>query len=340
MILEARASIGAQDTSPKRLLVGEPRGLCAGVLRSLQAFDEAISQNPIADIYSVGQPAHNTHINKSYVEKGILFVNRVSDVPIGGIVLLGPHGTERDEVLKAKERQLQVKDTICPLVVKVEDEIGEYTRQGIVTVYWGDRKHQEAKSALSAGDVILVESLDEALSDEVAQKIKDKNGVAFASQTTFNVDEAIAMEEALKEKYPNLITPKTPDRCYATRNRQAAVKKMIEDGATFIVIVGSSTSSNSLRLYEVALENGAEAVFVDSAKDLDAEILSGHTVIGFESGASVEEDKFQEVVEKVKLRYSLETEIVSVADESRIHFASVKTNDYRPQIIWESQAIT
>ena len=153
MILEARASLGAQDTSPKRLLVGEPRGLCAGVLRSLQAFDEAISQNPIADIYSVGQPAHNTHINKSYVKK--IFVNRVSDVPIGGIVLLGPHGTERDEVLKAKERQLQVKDTICPLVVKVEDEIGEYTRQGIVTVYWGDRKHQEAKSALSAGDVLV-----------------------------------------------------------------------------------------------------------------------------------------------------------------------------------------
>jgi 4-hydroxy-3-methylbut-2-enyl diphosphate reductase len=334
MILEAKAGSEIIKT-PKRLLVGEPRGLCAGVVRSLRAFDDAIEQNPGEPLYSVGEPAHNTQINNRYREVGIKFVASVDEVPIGGKALLGPHGTEVDQIEQVKERGLTVWDTTCPLVTKVEDQIVAYTSQGFVTIYWGDPKHQEAKSAISAGDVVLVTSLEEALSDKAYERIKSKNGVAFASQTTFNADEAIVMEEGLRTRYPKLVTPKTPDRCYATRNRQAAVKKMIEKGATFIVIVGSPNSSNSRRLHEVAIENGAQAVFIDSADELEVDVLSNQEVIGFESGASVEEDNFQKVVDKVRDRYGLETEPVMAADESRIRFAPVKTVDYNPEFIYK-----
>jgi 4-hydroxy-3-methylbut-2-enyl diphosphate reductase len=328
------AIIGSEISKiPKRLLVGEPRGLCAGVVRSLKAFDQAIEQYPGQSLYSVGEPAHNTQINNRYRKAGIVFVGSVGEVPVGGKALLGPHGTEVDQIEQVKERGLTAWDTTCPLVTKVEDQIIDYTRQGFVTIYWGDPKHQEAKSAISSGDVILVTSQEEALSDKVYEMIKDKNGVAFASQTTFNADEAIVMEEGLRTRYPKLVTPKTPDRCYATRNRQTAVKKMIEEGATFIVIVGSPNSSNSRRLHEVAIENGAQAVFVDSADELDVNVLANQKVIGFESGASVEEDNFQKVVDKVKDRCGLETEPVMAADESRIRFAPVKAVNYKPEFI-------
>lgn len=334
MSLETRAGAESIRKSPQKLLIAEPRGLCAGVIRSLDAFDKAIEKNPGKTLYSVGEPAHNTHINKRYQEMGIIFVNSVEEVPSGAEALLGPHGTEVEEFKMALEKGLTIWDTTCPLVTKVEDEIASYTEKGIITIYWGDKNHQEAKSAISSGDVILVESEQDSLSDEVFEKTKGKNGVAFASQTTFNADEALLIEEKLKEKYKTLITPKVPDRCYATRNRQAAVKEMIKRGATFIVVVGSPESSNSRRLYEVALENGAKAVFVDSSEDLDVEILSGDEIIGFESGASVEEDKFQEVVSLVKSRYALEAEPVMVSDEKRIKFAPVRVVSYEPQFVY------
>jgi 4-hydroxy-3-methylbut-2-enyl diphosphate reductase len=323
--------VGSENFSgPKKLFIADPRGLCAGVERSLSAYDLAIAQNPDEIIYSVGQPAHNTHINRRYEEKGVVFVNKVSDVPDNGIALFGPHGTEKSEEKIAKDKRLKVMDTTCPLVVKVEKEIEGYTKDGVVTIYWGDRDHQEAKAAVSAGDVILVESAEEALSKEVFEKTKDKNGVAFASQTTFNADEAIEIEKKLKEIYPDLIVPRVPDRCYATRNRQAAVKMMIESGATAIVIVGSPQSSNSRRLYEIAVENGAKAVFVDSSEEVDAEVFSNEEAIGFESGASVEEEKFQEVVKKFEERFSLKPKDVMYADESKIKFAPVL-----PKFAWE-----
>lgn len=319
------------ELGPQRILIAEPRGLCAGVDRSIQAYDEAIKQNPDEAIYSVGQPAHNTHINRRFEEKGIRFVESVSEVPIGAVALLGPHGTEVEQLKIAKERGLTVYDTTCPLVTKVEDEIKLYTQKGIVTVYWGDENHQEAKSATSVGDVILVSSAEEALSDEVFNKIGGRE-VAFASQTTFNADEATILEEKLKERYPNLITPRIPDRCYATRNRQSAVKEMVDVGVEFVVIVGSKDSSNSRRLYETAIIKGADAVFVDSAEELDSDILLGRDVVGFGSGASVEEDVFQEVVRKATERFEVSSEVVKVADETRIRFAPVKRVDHSTKL--------
>ena len=337
MTLEARLESKDLISGPQNFLIAKPRGLCAGVARSLRAFDQALEKYPNQDLYSVGEPAHNTHINNRYKEKGIIFVDSVQKVPAGGKALLGPHGTEVEQIRQAQERGLTVWDTTCPLVTKVEDEIISYTKQGMVTLYWGDRDHQEAKSAISCGDVILIASLDEALSDEVAKQIEGKNGLAFASQTTFNVDEAMTMEDKLREKYLNLVTPKTPDRCYATRHRQAAVIEMIKRGATKIGVLGSPGSSNSKRLFEVALENGADAVFFDSAELLDIEVFSNYETIGFVSGASVEEDKFQEVVDKIRGRYNLEPQEVEVADESKIRFAKVKEVNYQPQFIYTSQ---
>lgn len=335
------------EAGPKRLFIAEPRGLCAGVVRSLEAFDQALDQNPGQVLYSVGEPAHNTHINNRYKDMGVRFVASIDEVPLEGKALLGPHGTEVEQIQQAKDRGLTVWDTTCPLVTKVEEEIKRYTALGLVTIYWGDPDHQEAKSAMSAGDVILVTSQDEALSDKTFDKTNGR-GVAFASQTTFNVDEAKDTEGKLKVRYPNLVLPVKPDRCYATRNRQAAVKEMIVHGAKYVVIVGSPGSSNSKRLYEVALENGAGAAFVDSADELNVESLRMHEIVGFESGASVEEDVFQSVVEKVESRYgSQRVPIVATdptdkdrivqLDESRIRFVPVRVTDYKlPEFIYQS----
>ena len=357
MVSEVKAGLERRSRSPSRLFVADPRGLCAGVVRSLNAYEAAIATNPDQVLYSLGQPAHNTHINQRFKDAKVEFVNSLDEIPKDGKpkkVVKGPHGTEEsqkqqiEELSRMEGAEITVWDTTCPLVTKVEDEIIDYTQKGIVTIYWGDPNHQEAKSTISYGDVILVRSLEEALSDEVFEKTKGKNGVAFASQTTFNADEATLMEEHLKEqRYPNLITPQTPDRCYATRNRQKAVKEMINLGATFMVIVGSPDSSNSRRLYEIALEDNGkrkkegkleiEACFVDSAEEFNPDVLKEHEIVGFESGASVEEEVFQEVVNKAKVRFSIEkTEEVQVADEKKINFAPVKRIKYEPQFIWQS----
>lgn len=325
MALERKATI-----LPEVLLEGAPRGVCAGIERTLNAANEIRERYPNDTLYILGQPAHNTHINKRYQEKGFVFVNKVSEVPRYGKVLYGPHGTEIQQKKEGEERHLEVWDTVCPLVVKVEDPIEERTTMGIVTIYWGDPDHQEAKSALSRGDVILVRNKEEALSNELEKEVEKRKGIAFSTQTTFNADEAIEIESDLLKKYPNLITSKTPDRCFATRNRQQVIKDMIEIGdATFITIIGSNGSSNSRRLHEVALENNAESVFVDGPHEFNVELLRGHKVVGFESGASVEEEIFQSVVEKARQRFGIESTPFIVNDpekvknEERIRFAKV-----------------
>ena len=149
MVLEARYGSEITPSGPNRLLVGDPRGLCAGVERSLDAFDRALEQYPNIDLYSVGEPAHNTHINDRYRNQGVIFVGSIDQVPEGSNVALGPHSVQKEQRALAEARGLNVWDTTCPLVTKVEDEIVEYTEQGIVTIYWGDPDHQEAKAAMS-----------------------------------------------------------------------------------------------------------------------------------------------------------------------------------------------
>lgn len=305
-----------------QIIEGFPRGLCAGVKRALVGYDAMIADANGGFVYSVGEPAHNTHIVNRYVEKGVVFVGSVEEVPDGARAVFGPHGSTAEDIKRAKEKGLTFMDTECPLVTKVKREIAQKVEEGNTVLYFGQKGHAETRAAMSVAPqhTVLVLGIEHALSDDVASQIHDRNKVALNNQTTHNFDEVIGMADELRTQYPNLMMPHKEDACYATRNRQAAVKKLIEEGAETIVVVGSPTSSNSKKLREVAIENGAKQVFfVDSASELEGVELTGR--IGFTAGASVEEDVIDEVRKFLNRGQTIVKNIV-VADESKMQFAS------------------
>lgn len=305
-----------------QILEGFPRGLCEGVKRALVGYDQMVKDANGDTVYSIGEPAHNTHIINRYAEQGVVFVNSVEEVPDGARAVFGPHGSTEDDIQKAKEKGLTFIDTQCPLVTKVKKEIERIVEKGNTVLYFGQEGHAETRAAMSVAPqhTVLVLGIEHALSDGVASQIPDRNKVALNTQTTHNFDEVMEMAGKLRTRYPNLLTPSIEDACYATRNRQTAVKKLIEKGAETIVVVGSPTSSNSRKLKEVALENGAKQVFfVDSASELKGVELTSR--IGLTAGASVEEGVIEEVRNVLTPG---EIEKVVVADESGINFAPPK----------------
>lgn len=277
----------------KRVLLAAPRGYCAGVDRAVIAVEKALERYG-APVYVRKQIVHNIHVVTELEKKGAIFVDEVDEVPTGSHIVFSAHGVSPAVVNAAADRGLLAIDATCPLVTKVHREAVRFARDDFEILLIGHEGHEEVEG--TAGEApehtTLVGSPDEA--DTIQVRNPDK--VVWLSQTTLSVDETMETVRRLRQRFPKLQDPPSDDICYATQNRQVAIKKVAQD-ADLVIVVGSANSSNSVRLVEVALEYGAKAAYrVDYASEVKQEWLDGVTTVGVTSGASVPEELVQELL--------------------------------------------
>ncbi|MBA2477993.1 MAG: 4-hydroxy-3-methylbut-2-enyl diphosphate reductase [Sporichthyaceae bacterium] len=271
----------------RRVLLASPRGYCAGVDRAVIAVERALEQHG-APVYVRKQIVHNTHVVRTLERRGAIFVDETDEVPEGALVVFSAHGVSPAVHAEAAQRGLRTIDATCPLVTKVHNEARRFASQDLDILLIGHAGHEEVEG--TAGEaperIQLVETPDGAA--DVA--VRDPARVAWLSQTTLSVDETLQTVARLRERFPLLIDPPSDDICYATQNRQVAVKQLAGQ-CELVLVVGSRNSSNSVRLVEVALESGAGASYlVDDATEISADWLAGVTTVGLTSGASVPEE--------------------------------------------------
>ncbi len=278
------------------ILLANPRGFCAGVERALEIVERALELHG-APIYVRHEIVHNKFVVERLRAKGAVFVEELDEVPAGGTVIFSAHGVAKAVQAEADRRGLKVFDATCPLVSKVHIEVMKMLREGYEIIMIGHHGHPEAEGTMgqSAAGMYLVETLD----DVAALKVRSPDKLAYVTQTTLSVDDAGSMVAALKSRFPRIRGPKKDDICYATQNRQDAVKFMAPQ-CDVVIVVGSPNSSNSNRLREVAEHIGAKAYMVDRAADLKPEWVSAKTRVGVTAGASAPEVLVQEVVEKLR----------------------------------------
>ena len=299
--------------SAKKVLLAAPRGYCAGVDRAVVTVEKALQVHG-APIYVRKQIVHNKHVVETLEEKGVIFVEEISEVPEGSIVVFSAHGVSPLVHSQAAERNLKTIDATCPLVTKVHNEAKRFAKDDYQIVLIGHEGHEEVEGTMGEApdNMVLVESPAEVANLELDPNKK----IAWLSQTTLSVDETLETVYALKQKLPNLIDPPSDDICYATQNRQAAVKA-IAPHCDVLITVGSSNSSNSVRLVEVGLEAGAKKSYrVDGAKELDENWFEGAQVVGLTSGASVPEVLVEEVLRWLEQRGFSDVEEVHTTSES------------------------
>jgi 4-hydroxy-3-methylbut-2-enyl diphosphate reductase len=289
------------DSAPagRRVLLAQPRGYCAGVERAIDSVEKALAVHG-APVYVRKQIVHNKHVVADLEAKGAIFVEETSEVPEGSIVVLSAHGVAPTVYAEAAERNLRTIDATCPLVTKVHHEARRFSDEGLEILLIGHAGHEEVVgTAGQAPDkVTLVDGADGAALVEV----RNPSRVAWLSQTTLSVDETLETVHALRKRFPELMDPPSDDICYATQNRQGAVKQ-IASASDLVIVVGSRNSSNSVRLVEVALESGAKASYlVDDADEIDEAWLDGVQTVGVSSGASVPDSLVQGVLEWLAAR--------------------------------------
>ncbi|MBS1815812.1 MAG: 4-hydroxy-3-methylbut-2-enyl diphosphate reductase [Acidobacteria bacterium] len=279
-------------TDTKRVLLLKPRGFCAGVVRAVDIVKIALETFG-APIYVRKEIVHNRYVVDDLRSKGAIFVNELDEVPSGARVIYSAHGVSPAVRADAKERGLKVIDATCPLVTKVHVEAIKFAKQGYSLVLVGHRDHEEVEGTQGeAPDVTQVVSTVEEVE---ALVVPDPNKVAYLTQTTLSLDEAKYMIEALKKKFPNIVGPHAQDICYATENRQTAVKNVAHD-ADLVLVVGSRNSSNSNRLVEVSENLGTKSYLIDKAADIKLEWLDGVERVAITAGASAPEVLVTEVV--------------------------------------------
>jgi 4-hydroxy-3-methylbut-2-enyl diphosphate reductase len=280
----------------RRVLVAKPRGYCAGVDRAVEAVEKALERYG-APIYVRKQIVHNTHVVRSLEERGAIFVDETEEVPEGAIVIFSAHGVAPSVHEEARQRNLKTIDATCPLVTKVHNEARRFAAKDYDILLIGHEGHEEVEgtSGEAPAHIRLVDGLDGAREVEV----RDPDRVVWLSQTTLSVDETDQTVARLRERFPNLIDPPSDDICYATSNRQVAVKEIAAE-SELVIVVGSANSSNSKRLVEVAKDYGADAAYlVDDASFVQEAWLEGVTTVGLTSGASVPEDLVEGVLAKL-----------------------------------------
>ncbi|MFI7618047.1 4-hydroxy-3-methylbut-2-enyl diphosphate reductase [Nonomuraea terrae] len=276
-----------QTPTSRRVLVAKPRGYCAGVDRAVIAVEKALEQYG-APIYVRKQIVHNTHVVKTLEARGAIFVDETEEVPEGEIVVFSAHGVSPAVHQEARQRSLRTIDATCPLVTKVHNEAKRFAAKDYDILLIGHEGHEEVEgtSGEAPEHIQLVDGLDSV--DKV--QVKDPSRLVWLSQTTLSVDETNETVARLKERFPSLIDPPSDDICYATQNRQTAVKEIAAE-SDLVIVVGSDNSSNSKRLVEVAKDYGAKASYlVDDASLIRDEWLDGVTTVGVTSGASVPEE--------------------------------------------------
>src|SRR4051794_26215825 len=280
-------------SAPDRLLLAAPRGYCAGVDRAVQTVEHALDLYG-APVYVRKEIVHNKHVVEKLRERGAVFVEELGDsVPEGAVTVFSAHGVSPAVHEDAQERGLRTIDATCPLVTKVHREAVKFASEGYTIVLIGHDGHEEVEGTMGEApdSIVLVETVD----DVDALEVDDPDRLAYISQTTLSVDETNAVIVRLRERFPNITGPRTDDICYATTNRQAAVKQMAVH-CDLVLVIGSQNSSNSQRLVEVARDHGAEAHLIDNAGQVDETWLEGKRVVGISSGASAPEELVESLV--------------------------------------------
>jgi 4-hydroxy-3-methylbut-2-enyl diphosphate reductase len=296
----------------KRVILAAPRGYCAGVDRAVIAVEKALEKFG-SPVYVRKQIVHNIHVVSTLEKRGAIFVDDVDEVPEGSHVVFSAHGVSPAVVAAAADRQLDAIDATCPLVTKVHREATRFARDDYEILLIGHRGHEEVEGTLGHAPerTILVNSP----ADVPNIVVKNPDHVVWLSQTTLSVDETMETVRLLRERFPNLQDPPSDDICYATQNRQVAIKKVATD-ADLVIVVGSANSSNTVRLVDVALENGAKAAYrVDYASEIKQEWLDGVASVGVTSGASVPEVLVQEVLDDLADAGYVSVEQVVTAEE-------------------------
>ena len=282
----------------ERLLLAAPRGYCAGVDRAVQTVERALEMHG-APVYVRKEIVHNKHVVAELRERGAVFVEEQTEVPEGEVCVFSAHGVAPSVREGAERRHLRTIDATCPLVTKVHREAVRFAGDGYTVVLVGHDGHEEVEGTMGEAPerIVLVQSE----ADVEQLEVEDPERVAYITQTTLAVDETSAIIARLRERFPAIIGPRTDDICYATTNRQSAVKQMA-DGCDLMLVIGSRNSSNSLRLVEVARECGTEAHLIDKAEEVRDEWLAGKRVVGISSGASAPEHLVQELVNFFRAR--------------------------------------
>jgi 4-hydroxy-3-methylbut-2-en-1-yl diphosphate reductase len=279
--------------APEKIFLAAPRGYCAGVDRAVQTVEHALELYG-APIYVRKEIVHNKHVVEELREKGAIFVDQETEVPEGETVVFSAHGVAPSVHANAELRRLQTIDATCPLVTKVHVEARKFAEQGYTIVLIGHGGHEEVEGTMGEApdSIVLIESEEDV--DQL--EVEDPNRVAYITQTTLSVDETSAIIDRLHEKFPNIVGPRTDDICYATTNRQLAVKQMAAE-CDLVLVIGSRNSSNSNRLVEVARDLGAESHLIDNETQVQEEWLEGKRVVGITSGASAPENLVQRLVQ-------------------------------------------
>jgi len=296
----------------KRVLLAAPRGYCAGVDRAVVAVEKALElYGP--PVYVRKQIVHNKHVVETLAARGAIFVDETDQVPEGARVVFSAHGVSPQVHAEAAKRMLQTIDATCPLVTKVHREAVRFADDDYDILLIGHEGHEEVEG--TAGEAPERIQLVDGPEDVANVVVRDPSRVVWLSQTTLSVDETMETVRLLRERFPELADPPSDDICYATQNRQVAVKKVARE-AELVIVVGSANSSNSVRLVEVALDNGASASYrVDTARELDDRWLDGVSTVGVTSGASVPEILVREVIDWLAERGYADCEEVVTAEE-------------------------
>ena len=277
----------------EKLLLAAPRGYCAGVDRAVQTVERALELYG-APIYVRKEIVHNKHVVETLRERGAIFVDEIDDtVPEGATTIFSAHGVSPAVHAQAAERGLETIDATCPLVTKVHVEAKKFARDGYTIVLIGHDGHEEVEGTMGEAPdrIVLVQTED----DVDALEVDDPERIAYISQTTLSVDETRAIINRLREKFPQIAGPRTDDICYATTNRQAAVKQMAV-ACDLVLVIGSQNSSNSQRLVDVARDYGTDAYLIDNEGQVREEWLDGKRVVGISSGASAPEELVERLV--------------------------------------------
>jgi 4-hydroxy-3-methylbut-2-enyl diphosphate reductase len=293
------------------ILLASPRGFCAGVNMAIETLDLSIKLFG-TPIYVYHEIVHNRYVVETFRDKGAVFVDRLEDVPVGSHLLFSAHGVSPEIRRIARERQLETIDATCPLVTKVHLEAVRFARQGYKILLIGHEGHDEVVGTMGeAPDAFaLVESTEEV--DRLPFTAADK--LAYLTQTTLSVDDANRIIERLKARFPQIVGPPKEDICYATQNRQEAVRQLAA-GSDLVLVLGSQNSSNSQRLAELARESGVPAYLIDGAAEIDTVWFTGNETVLVTAGASAPESVVEECVEFLKQRFNATVEARSVRQE-------------------------
>lgn len=300
--------------SIKRVVLAKPRGFCAGVVRAIDIVERALDFFP-PPIYVFHEIVHNRYVVENLSKRNVIFVDSIEEIPDGSVCVFSAHGVSPQVVQLAETKRLRVIDATCPLVTKVHLEAIRYARDGYSIVLIGHPGHEEVEGTMGEAPMQLVSSVE----DVARLQVNDPDRVMYLTQTTLSLDDVAAIVDALKERFPSVTSPAKDDICYATQNRQNAVKE-ISERVDVLLVVGSQNSSNSQRLCEVSAAAGTPAYLVNDENEINPVWLNGAQIVGVTAGASAPEELVIRVLEHLREMCAVEFEEQPGEDEN-VHFA-------------------